>query len=96
MLRWVTGRSLCIAGDLETGSHPGTHEDIVYDWRVRLIEHAARINSVAEARRVSVCLERDRVPDCNTWMNADVRTRRPAVSKAIVDAQNQLDVHQRP
>ena len=29
-----------------------THEDIVYDRRVRLIEHAARINNVAEACRV--------------------------------------------
>jgi hypothetical protein len=28
-----------------------THEDIVYDRRVRLIEHAARINNVAEACR---------------------------------------------
>jgi len=29
-----------------------THEDIVYDRRVRLIEHAAKINNVAEACRV--------------------------------------------
>jgi transposase len=29
-----------------------THEDIVYDRRVRLIEYAARINNVAEACRV--------------------------------------------
>ena len=29
-----------------------THEDIVYDRRVRLIEHAARINNVSEACRV--------------------------------------------
>jgi transposase InsO family protein len=29
-----------------------THEDIVYDRRVRLLEHAARINNVAEACRV--------------------------------------------
>ena len=29
-----------------------THEDIVYDRRVRLIEHAARIGNVAEACRV--------------------------------------------
>jgi len=28
-----------------------THEDLVYDRRVRLIEHAARINNVAEACR---------------------------------------------
>ena len=29
-----------------------THEDIVYDRRVRLIEHAAKIGNVAEACRV--------------------------------------------
>ena len=29
-----------------------THEDIVYDRRVRVIEYAARINNVAEACRV--------------------------------------------
>jgi transposase-like protein len=29
-----------------------THEDIVYDRRVRLIEHAARIGNVSEACRV--------------------------------------------
>ena len=29
-----------------------THEDIVYDRRVRLIEHAARIGNVADACRV--------------------------------------------
>ena len=29
-----------------------THEDIVYDRRVRLIEHAAKIDNVAEACRV--------------------------------------------
>ncbi len=28
-----------------------THEYIVYDWRVRLIEHAAKIGNVAEACR---------------------------------------------
>jgi transposase-like protein len=28
-----------------------THEDIVYDRRVRLLEHAAKINNVAEACR---------------------------------------------
>ena len=36
-----------------------THEDIVYDRRVRLIEHAARINNVSEACRVfgvSLCV----------------------------------------
>ena len=29
-----------------------THEDIVYDRRVRVIEHAAKINNVSEACRV--------------------------------------------
>ena len=29
-----------------------THEDIAYDRRVRLIEHAAKIGNVAEACRV--------------------------------------------
>ncbi len=29
-----------------------THQDIVYDRRVRVIEYAARINNVAEACRV--------------------------------------------
>jgi len=29
-----------------------THEDIVYDRRVRLIEYAAKIDNVAEACRV--------------------------------------------
>jgi transposase-like protein len=29
-----------------------THEDIVYDGRVRVIEYAARINNVSEACRV--------------------------------------------
>jgi transposase len=29
-----------------------THEDIVYDRRVRLIDYAAKINNVAEACRV--------------------------------------------
>ena len=29
-----------------------THEDIVYDRRVRLIEYAAKINNVSEACRV--------------------------------------------
>jgi hypothetical protein len=34
-----------------------THEDIVYDRRVRLIEHAARINNVAEAEVVPGLVE---------------------------------------
>ena len=31
-----------------------THEDIVYDRRIRLIEYAAKIDNVAEARLVFV------------------------------------------
>jgi transposase-like protein len=48
----ATEDSLWIAEDLEKKESFRIHEDIVYDRRVRLIEHAARIRNVSEACRV--------------------------------------------
>jgi hypothetical protein len=55
---WVTGGSLWIAEIERTGSHPVTHEDIVYDRRVLLNEYAAKVNNVAEAAGFSASLAR--------------------------------------
>lgn len=46
------GRQSLDCRDLEIWSHPVTHEDLVYDRRVRLIEYAAKTGNITQACRV--------------------------------------------